>query len=152
MLEAWVDESYGGDRDCPIDYEPSGQDFLSPCLAEADLIRRVLGPEKFSGWLHTFLPGIPNDYEGKAWLDPALVTDPSDGKLAHLDGLNLSRAWMLEGIASGLPEGDPRRLSIMMTAARHREVGLASVTGEHYAGGHWLSSFATYLATQRGLS
>jgi hypothetical protein len=77
--------------------------------------------------------------------------DPSDPKLAHLDGLNLSRAWMLEGIASALSKNDTRLAAIRAAAAAHRRAGLAAVTGEHYEGGHWLGSFATYLVTQRGL-
>lgn len=141
---------YAADRDCPIAYEPSGQDFLSPCIAEADLMRRVLDPPAFANWLKGFLPGIPTDGR-PTWLVPGIVTDPSDPKLAHLDGLNLSRAWMLEGIASHLPAADPRLPAIRAAAALHRERGLAAVTGEHYEGGHWLGSFATYLATGRGL-
>jgi DUF2891 family protein len=141
---------YLADRDCPISYEPSGQDFLSPCLAEADLMRRILAPAEFAKWLSAFLPGIPSGGSA-AWLEPAVVTDPSDPKLAHLDGLNLSRAWMLEGIASGLPPGDGREAAVRAAARAHRERGLAAVTGEHYEGGHWLGSFATYLATGRGL-
>jgi hypothetical protein len=138
------------DVDCPLGYEPSGQDFLSPCLAEADLMRRLLAPTEFARWLDAFLPGIPGD--GAAdWLPVAVVTDRSDGKLAHLDGLNLSRAWMLEGILSGLPESDPRRTALQAAADTHREDGLAAITGEHYEGGHWLGSFATYLVTGRGL-
>ena len=99
-------EFHRGDRNCPMAYEPSGQDFLSPCLAEADLMRRVLPPAEFSTWLTAFLPG---DSEGRLdqWLPIGVVTDKTDGKLAHLDGLNLSRAWMLEGIAGALPAGDP---------------------------------------------
>ena len=153
LLRSRTGGYYGGDRDCPLAYEPSGQDFLSPCLAEADLLRRVREPDAFAAWLDGFLPGIPRagKAHGKAWLEPAVVTDPSDGKLAHLDGLNLSRAWMLEGIAAGLPAGDPRLPALRETARRHREAGLAAVTGEHYAGGHWLASFAAYLVTQRGL-
>ena len=141
---------YGGDRGCPITWEPSGQDFLSPCLAEADLMRRLLAPAEFAAWLGDFLPGIPRHGEG-TWVVPAVVTDPTDPKLAHLDGLNLSRAWMLEGIAAGLPAKDRRRPAIEAAAARHRDAGLAAVTGEHYEGGHWLGSFATYLVTGRGL-
>jgi hypothetical protein len=80
------------------------------------------------------------------------VTDPSDPKLAHLDGLNLSRAWMLEGIAARLPSGDARLPALAACALRHREAALPRVTGEHYEGGHWLGSFATYLVTERGLS
>jgi hypothetical protein len=138
------------DRDCPLSYEPSGQDFLSPCLGEADLMRRVLEPAAYARWLSAFLPGIPASGP-TAWLEPAVVSDPGDPKLAHLDGLNISRAWMLEGIASGLPGKDPRIASILFEARRHRDSGLASVTGEHYEGGHWLGSFATYLVTGRGL-
>ena len=132
------------DKACPLGYEPSGEDFLSPCLAEADVMRRVLGPREFASWLTAFLPNmrLPK---------PEVVTDPSDGRLAHLDGLNLSRAWMLEGIASGLPKSDPRLTSIKAAAGAHRQAGLASVTGEHYEGGHWLGSFAVYLTTQRGI-
>ena len=84
-------------------------------------------------------------------LAPAVVTDKADGKLAHLDGLNLARAWMLEGIAEGLPQGDPRTPAVLRAARRHRDAGLAAVTGEHYEGGHWLGSFAVYLVTKRGL-
>ena len=80
------------------------------------------------------------------------MTDPSDPKLAHLDGLNLSRAWMLDGIVSSEPAEDPRVGSLRRAARRHREAGLEAVTGEHYEGGHWLGSFATYLVTSRGLA
>jgi hypothetical protein len=150
LLIARVRHFYLADRDCPLAYEPSGQDFLSPCLAEADLMRRVLPPADFAQWLKGFLPQIPT--VGRAsWLEPAVVTDASDPKLAHLDGLNLSRAWMLEGISEGLPQADPRLTAIRAAARLHRERGLAAVTGEHYEGGHWLGSFATYLATGRGL-
>ena len=80
-----------------------------------------------------------------------VVTDRTDGKLVHLDGLNLSRAWMLEGIASGLPSGDARIPALRAAAVRHREAGLASIAGADYAGGHWLGTFATYLVTERGI-
>jgi hypothetical protein len=150
LLSSRIEEFYRNDRNCPLSYEPSGQDFLSPCIAEADLIRRVLDPASFAAWLREFLPPIPEDGTTK-WLEPAVVTDPSDPKLAHLDGLNLSRAWMLEGIVSGLPMSDRRRESIRAAATNHRKAGLAAVTGEFYEGGHWLGSFATYLVTGRGL-
>jgi hypothetical protein len=143
-------EFYSGDRNCPLAYEPGGQDFLSPCLAEADLMRRFLTTEEYATWLSGFMPSIPVDGSGD-WLSLAVVTDPSDGKLAHLDGLNISRAWMLEGVAFGLPSGDSRKPALLNAAAIHRTSGLASVTGEHYEGGHWLGSFATYLQTSRGL-
>ncbi len=86
-----------------------------------------------------------------SWLKPVVSPDRSDPKLAHLDGLNLSRAWMLEGIAAGLPKNDNRIQVIQSTADEHRRAGLAAVTGEHYEGGHWLGSFAVYLVTKRGL-
>ncbi len=141
---------YLEDKTCPLSYEPSGEDFLSPCLAEADVMRRILPPEEFAKWLANFLPQIPAKAEA-SWLPVAVSPDPSDPKLAHLDGLNLSRAWMLEGIMAGLPENDPRRPALAATAQAHRRAGLAAVTGEHYEGGHWLGSFAVYLATGRGL-
>ncbi|MGH9380433.1 MAG: DUF2891 family protein [Thermoanaerobaculia bacterium] len=150
LLAGRIEDLYLRDKDCPLTYEPSGQDFLSPCLAEADLLRRVLPLPRYATWLGSFLPTIPVDGT-RAWLEPAVVTDPSDPKLAHLDRLNLSRAWMLEGIASGLPPEDPRIAALTAAAKAHREAGLASVTGEHYEGGHWLGSFATYLVTERGL-
>jgi hypothetical protein len=163
LLRERIGAFYLDDRNCPITYEPSGQDFLSPCLGEADLVRRVLPPDRYATWLRDFLPTIGNQRGGGSrqapsapsasatWLRPAVVTDPSDPKLAHLDGLNLSRAWMLEGMASGLPANDSRRAVLLATAQAHREAGLAAVTGEHYEGGHWLGSFAVYLVTQRGL-
>ena len=150
MVVAKVREFHLNDQDCPINYEPSGQDFLSPCIAEADVMRRVLPPAEFAAWLTKFLPRLPTT-NSAAWLPIGVVTDKSDGKLAHLDGLNLSRAWMLEGIASGLPAGDLRKLALMAAAETHAASGLAAVTGEHYAGGHWLGSFATYLTTGRGI-
>jgi hypothetical protein len=154
ILRRLVDERvrtlYIPDRDCPLGYEPSGQDFVSPCLAEADLVRRVLPKVEFARWLGTFLPGLPTHDDGGAWLPPAVVIDREDPKLAHLDGLNLSRAWMLEGIASGLPQGDPRLPALLAAARVQRDAGLVAVTGEHYVGGHWLGSFAMYLITRRG--
>lgn len=139
------------DKDCPLTYEPSGEDFLSPCLGEADVMRRVLPPKEFASWLHGFMPQIPATAKAE-WLQVAVSPDPSDPKLAHLDGLNLSRAWMLEGILAGLPGDDPRRPALTAAAETHRRAGLAAVTGEHYEGGHWLGSFAVYLTTQRGIS
>jgi hypothetical protein len=144
---------YLADRACPMAYEPSGQDFVSPCLAEADLMRRVLPSTEFARWLSDFLPDIPAGAAGvAAWLEPGVVLDRTDGKLAHLDGLNLSRAWMLEGIAQALPATDTRLPALRAAARRHREVGLAAVAGAPYAGGHWLGTFAIYLTSARGFS
>ena len=138
------------DKSCPLNYEPSGEDFLSPCLAEADVMRRVLSQQEFAKWLTDFLPQLSS--EGNAtWLRAVVSPDPGDPKLAHLDGLNLSRAWMLQGIASALPTDDPRRAALVATAEAHQRAGLAAVTGAHYEGGHWLGSFAVYLTTRRGI-
>lgn len=139
---------YLTDRNCPIDYEPSGEDFVSPCLAEADAVRRIMSPAEYAAWLGGFFPTLGID--GQILMQPGISIDRSDGKLAHLDGLNLSRAWMLDGIASGLPTDDPRRAALAATSAEHAASGLEAVTGEHYEGGHWLGSFATYLVTKRG--
>lgn len=141
---------YLNDKNCPLSYEPSGEDFLSPCLGEADLMRRVLPSSDFATWLKSFLPQIPSSGNGE-WLQPVVSPDPSDPKLAHLDGLNLSRAWMLDGIASALPKNDKRLPAIMAAAGAHSQAGLAAVTGAHYEGGHWLGSFAVYLTTRRGI-
>lgn len=150
LLEQRGAALYGTDRGCNLGFEPSGQDFLSPCLAEADFMRRLLPPQTFAAWLGSFLPAIPLD-GGTAWLPLAVVTDPADGKLAHLDGLNLSRAWMLAGIAAGLPAKDPRIKALHAAGIQHATSGLQSVSSENYAGSHWLGSFATYLITKRGI-
>jgi len=113
-------------------------------------MRRILPTNDYAVWLTEFMPDLPQD-GSVDWLPLAVVTDPTDGKLAHLDGLNISRAWMLEGMVSGLPDKDPRKAALLNTALAHKNSGLASVTGEHYEGGHWLGSFATYLQTARGL-
>jgi hypothetical protein len=151
LAEGSARRFFSKDTGCPLAYEPSGEDFFSPCLGEADVMRRVLAPREFATWLAAFLPQIPNE-TNPDWLPVVVSPDPSDPKLAHLDGLNLSRAWMLEGIIAGLPSDDARRGALDAAAAAHREAGLAAVTGEHYEGGHWLGSFAVYLTTRRGLT
>jgi hypothetical protein len=143
LLEERAKAFYARDTACPLRYEPGGHDFLSPCLAEADVMRRVLPEAEFGRWFDGFLPEVA--------LRPERVTDPADGHLAHLDGLNLSRAWMLEGIASALPKGHARRKGLGDLARRHREAGVNAVSDVHYEGSHWLGSFALYLVTQRGL-
>lgn len=144
MLETKIRDFYFADRACPVAYEPSGEDFLSPCLAEADAVRRVVHGKEFADWFGRFLPSA-------SLFEPTTVTDPTDGKLAHLDGLNLSRAWMMEGIASALPKGDSSGPALQTLAKRHADSGLRAVTGEHYEGGHWLGSFAVYLVSGRGV-
>jgi hypothetical protein len=143
LLEGRARDYYLKDTACPIAYEPSGEDFLSPCLAEADVVRRILPPAEFARWFSAFLPRVD--------LEPTHVTDFSDGKLYHLAGLNLSRAWMLEGIVAGLPAGDARSAPLTALAGRLRAAGLESIRSEHYEGGHWLGSFALYLVSGRGL-
>lgn len=145
-----VNRFYIKDELCPIAYEPSGHDFLSPCLMEADLVRRVLSANAYSEWLTRFLPNIPLENTA-TWLAVGVVNDPTDGHLVHLDGVNLSRAWALEGIAEALPMTDKRKFSLLAAAATHKSSGLKAVSSEHYMGSHWLASFATYLVTQRGL-
>jgi len=141
---------YAQDRDAPIAYEPSGHDFLSPALGEADLMRRVLDRSAYVTWLERFLPALDSE-AARRWLTPVTSPDRADGKLSHLDGLNLSRAWMLEGIANALVPDHRWRVPVGYAAGRHALAGLASVPSEHYAGSHWLGSFATYLVTGRGV-
>lgn len=150
LLVSRARDFYFKDRACPMAYEPSGEDFLSPCLAEADLMRRVLPQAEFTTWLRDFLPSLPTD--GSAdWLAPGVVTDPSDPKLGHLYGLNLSRAWMLDAIALTLPASDPRRPALVSASRLHSAAGMVGVKGDHYEGGHWLGTFAVYFETGRGL-
>jgi hypothetical protein len=140
LIEASALRFYSRDRDGPISYEPSGHDFLSPCLAEADLMRRVFTPKRFATWLTRFLPD-------EVTLRPVAVTDPRDGQLAHFAGLNLSRAWMLNGIASGLPADDDRIDRLRSLARAHRRAGLDSLMWRGYETTHWLGAYAVYLMT-----
>jgi hypothetical protein len=144
-LEALIVERatryYAGDRDAPAGWEPSGEDFLSPTLIEADLMRRVLPRDELARWLHGLLPhGLPASLQ-----QPAIVSDRSDGKLAHLDGLNLSRAWCLRAVAAALPDGHPLRPALRAAGDVHAAAGLANVATGDYMGEHWLASFAVYL-------
>ena len=126
---------YLEDINCPLSWEPSGYDFLSPCLEEADVMRRVLSENAFRNWLGQFLPQLANrDF----LLEPGIVTDRKDGHLVHLDGLNFSRAWCLYGIADALPEYQ----HLVQIANDHVNHSLPSLVGDGYEGGHWLASFA----------
>ena len=139
---------YARDRACPLAYEPSGEDFFSPCMEEADLMRRVLPAAEFSSWLGGFLPGLA---AGRPFpLSPAVVSDPTDPRLVHLDGLNLTRAWTLRAIARALPASDPRRKALEESSDAHAKAGLARVSSGSYEGEHWLASFAVYLLTDAG--
>ncbi|MGB5983251.1 MAG: DUF2891 domain-containing protein [Nonlabens sp.] len=132
---------YGKDTDCPVSWEPSGYDFLSPCLEEVDIMRRVLPANDFHKWLDEFLSGMN---EGKLGLEIGKVSDRSDGKLVHIDGLNLSRAWVLYGLAAQYP----RYESLIETADAHITNTLPNLVADDYAGGHWLGSFAIYALQQ----
>jgi hypothetical protein len=132
---------FAADRDLPARWEPSGADFLSPVLMEADLMRRVLAPTDFAAWLTLALPTLEAD-GGTAAFAPVDVSDRSDPQIVHLDGLNLSRAWCLHGVAAGLPAGDPRREGLNANAERHLDAGLQGLASRHYVGTHWLATFA----------
>ncbi len=135
---------YSKDANYPAAWEPGGEDFFSPALMEADLMRRVMKPPQFKTWFHRFLPGLAQG-EPKALLSPATVADRSDPKIVHLDGLNLSRAWCMRSIAAALPINDPARTVLTEAAMRHGKDALANVTSGDYAGEHWLASFAVFM-------
>jgi hypothetical protein len=136
LIEKRAKDFYLKDKGCPLAWEPSGYDFLSPCLEEADVMRRVLPRREFASWLRKFLPQLG---DGKFFLAPGIVSDRKDGKLVHLDGLNFSRAWCLYGIASLPGYGHLRNI-----ADEHLRYSLAAVAGDSYEGGHWLATFAVY--------
>lgn len=147
-LEAMIVERsltyFRNDADYPADWEPGGEDFFSPALMEADLMRRVLKPADFHRWFQRFLPGLTNRGLRKL-LRPAEVTDRSDPKIVHLDGLNLSRAWCMRSIATALPRNDPARRILTDSSRLHGRDALAHVASGDYAGEHWLATFAVYL-------
>ncbi len=131
---------YGADRNAPAWGEPSGDDFLSSTLIEADCMRRLLPTEQFATWFEHFLPHIAEGHPAILFA-PATVSDRSDGKIAHLDGLNISRAWCWQSLATTLPAGDVRRARMEEAAAIHLHAGLPHVAGD-YMGEHWLASYA----------
>lgn len=127
---------YKNDINCPLNWEPSGYDFLSPCLEEAFLMSKILEKEEFKKWINTFLPNLKNsDFE----LEVAQVSDRTDGKLVHLDGLNFSRAWCLKGIAQ-----KAEYQHLILLANQHINHSLPNLVGDSYEGGHWLGTFAIY--------
>jgi Protein of unknown function (DUF2891) len=144
LVEEQARRYYGADMDVPASWEPGGADFFSPSLVEADLMRRVLGAAEFQSWFTKFLPGAARG-EPKALFKPATVTDRTDPQLVHLDGLNLSRAWCMRGVAAALPAADPARAELARSAALHARSALEHVASGDYAGEHWLASFAVYL-------
>ena len=143
LIEETALRYFGEDRNCPISWEPSGEDFLSPCLEEAALMSRVMKGSAFQGWLTEFLPGLSD----MGWFAPADVSDRSDPKIVHLDGLNLSRAWSLFVIAGALDD-EALADALRAKADQHLAASLPFVTDEHYVGSHWLGSFAIYALTR----
>ena len=132
------------DEDYPAHYEPSGSDFLSPALSEAELMSRVLNPPEFPGWLERFLPGIVQS-SPRSLFQPVVVSDPTDGQIAHLHGLNLSRAWAFTTLAEHLSAGDSRVPPLLDAAERHADASLPHVAGSDYMVEHWLAAYATLL-------
>jgi len=137
---------FGRDVNYPGAWEPGGEDFFSPAFMEADLMRRVMKGREFAAWFHRFLPGVGRN-QPKALLEPAIVTDRTDPKLVHLDGLNLSRAWCMRSIAMALPVNDPARKVLARSATAHANAALPHVASGSYEGEHWLASFAVYMLT-----
>lgn len=144
-------DKYLADNNYSGQFEPSGEDFFSPGWNEADLMRRVLDTEEFSPWLRQFLPNL-DEKDSANWslLKPAVVSDPSDPKIVHLAGLNLSRAWTQYGVLSALPADDPRRTVLVRSIDEHSKSGLDYVFSGHYEGEHWLATFAVYGLTEVG--
>ncbi len=128
---------YENDVTCPISWEPSGFDFLSPCLEEAAMMKRVLPKEEFVVWVDNFLPQLKDKNYS---LEVGIVSDRTDGKMVHLDDVNFSRAWSLNKIAEGLPE----YAHLKNLANQHINYSLPGIVGDSYEGGHWLGSFAIY--------
>jgi hypothetical protein len=145
-IEAAARRFYMGDKNCPVDYEPSGEDFVSPCLAEADLMRRVLPRPRFRVWLGRFLPPMTSSRFASV-LRPPRVLDKKDPRIGHLIGLSLQRAWTMKGVASALTADDPRRRILRASSATHREDALSQMFDSGYGGAHWLASFAVFLIT-----
>lgn len=147
MIEAKARAWYMNDAAYPA-WEPDGVDFLSPCLMEAECMRRVLSIEEFRPWFDRFLPRLAaGEREPATLFTPATVSDRSDGQITHLDGLNLSRAWCWRTIGAALPEGDPRRPLLDEAYHTHLDAALPHVTGD-YMGEHWLATFAMLAMTE----
>ena len=137
---------YLADVEAPAEWEPSGADFLSPVLIEADLMQRILHASEFPDWLARFLPGIER-HQPATLFEPAVVSNRGDPYIVHLDGLNLSRAWCWRAIARALPPNDPRAMIASAAADAHRAAGMAGVSSGEYVGDHWLATFAVLALT-----
>jgi hypothetical protein len=141
LIKTRTKEYYQKDAGCPIAWEPSGYDFLSPCLEELDMMRRVLNVQEFDAWITQFMPALKNKNYSLA---VGQVSDRTDGKLVHLDGLNFSRAWVLYGLANQYPE----YAHLKNIAHEHIAYSYPNLVGDSYEGGHWLGSFAIYALIQ----
>lgn len=135
---------FSNDADSAARWEPNGNDFFSPSLIEADLMRRILVPDRFVEWLGTFFPRLANG-EPANLFTPAIVSDRTDPQIVHLDGLNLTRAWCMKGIASALPADHPAQALLLESAERHARASLPHIASGDYMGEHWLASFAVYM-------
>ncbi|AYR23879.1 DUF2891 domain-containing protein [Herbaspirillum rubrisubalbicans] len=135
----WSQRHYGADTDYPVQYEPGGDEFISGALTEALLMSKVMNAEAFPAWFDQYLPRVA---EVAQLMQPAHVSDPTDPKVAHLDGLNLSRAWCMKQVLRHLSTQHPARAALEASAQRHIAASLDQVVGSHYSGGHWLATFA----------
>jgi hypothetical protein len=135
---------FADDTDYPAWYEPGGGDFLSPALTEAELMSELLAPSRFAQWLDPFLPGLAAG-RPRSLFQPATVSDPTDGQIAHLHGLNLYRAYAWRRLSAALPGGDPRRAVMQRAVDRHADASLPAVTGSDYMVEHWLACYAVLL-------
>jgi hypothetical protein len=152
LIADYARKKYFADTDYPARYEPSGHDFFSSCLNEADLMRRVLSGDEFRAWLTRFLPELSNpNGSAKSLLTPAEVSDVTDGKLVHLAGLNFNRAWTQLGVLTALRPEDPRAEILQQSIDDHTAAGLKYVFSGHYEGEHWLATFAVYTLTRSGI-
>jgi Protein of unknown function (DUF2891) len=149
-IAAKARQFYLNDCNYPLQIEPIAYDFVSPGLAEADLMRRILTQPDFAQWLKYFLPQLHTTTASQCW-QPVRVLNPHDYYQAHFRGLNLSRAWMLDGIISGLPTDDDRLPLLQDLADLHCQHGSIDVTSDSYASSHWVGTFAVYLLTARGI-
>ncbi len=140
---------FGQDHSYPAAWEPGGEDFLSPALMEAELMRQVLGRREFATWFRRFLPELSGQTQENL-LKPAIVADRTDPKLVHLDGLNLSRAWCMKGIASDLPKYHRARKLLQESAEAHLAATLPHIASGNYEGEHWLATFAVLATTEPG--
>ena len=146
-IKKFSNKYFSGDKDCPTRYEPSGTDFLSPCLAEAESMSKTMEKDRFSIWLRTFLPPLTDD-KFSPLLSPPLVLDPKDPGIGHLIGLMFHRAWTMNQLASVLPSSDERGDVFTRLAAIHARAGYDIMFDSGYGGEHWLATFAVYMMSE----